>query len=211
MAKEHMEYCPDNLNIFEGFYESCLYNSDKEYNFNASTEAGEPEYELDDYNEFTKEVGEAAVDCLSTVIGYDDEIVSGLEFSHISSPAYYNFTTDKLVMNADIDLDALKAWVLGDEARRKGFDDYLSEKYSSRDGFTSFVANNVDDYFEDSYDQYYDVLVDYYVLTKIYDGNPDVVWCCLNKSIESDYHWRLYEDADEIFYMHMRPASEEAV
>lgn len=211
MAKAKLSYCPDSLNIFEGFYESCLYNSDMEYNYNCNLEEGEPECELDDFRAFKDEVGEAAVERLSEVIGEDDEIMSGLKFDHISSPAYYNFTTDKLVMNADIDLEALKEWVLEDNDRIDGFDDYLREKYSSRDGFLSFVPNNVDDYFEDSYDQYYDVLVDYYVLTKIYGDNPDVVWCCLNKSMDSDYHWRLYEDADEIFYMHMRPVSDEAV
>jgi hypothetical protein len=102
-------------------------------------------------------------------------------------------------MNLNIDLDALKEFVLNNEHYYNGFDKYLKAHYTSRDGFCSFVANNIDDFFKEN--EYMDVLVDYYLLTKIY-GYANVV-DMEREYTETSYENDMIEIADEVFYNHL--------
>ena len=206
---EKIVYIPDNLMIFEGFYESSLYNSDMEYNFNYNREDGELEYELDDWDEYRKDVCLAVTDALRPYLCNDDGICASVEFNNLSSPMKYNFTTDKIELDIEIDLDKLKDWVLCDEKRRTEFNRYLSAKYTSYNGFMSFVDNNVDAFFKEggSFERFPDVLIDYYVLTEIY-GTTDIVGVAEKHETREAYHWEIYEAADEIFYMHMKPVAD---
>lgn len=199
---EH-RYCNDSLGIFEGFYESGLYNSDTEYNFNYNREDGEPEYELQDFASFKNAVGQAAKDLLCPMLERDG-FIKNVTFAGISSPMYYNFTTDRLLIDMDVDFDALKAWVLATDERRDGFNDYLKHNYTSYDGFCSFVENNVEGFFENSYGDYKDVLIDYYLLVAILDTEhvTDEDWT------ESSYRYDLVEAADELLWEFMVPVEE---
>jgi hypothetical protein len=102
-------------------------------------------------------------------------------------------------MNLNIDLDALKEYILNDNHRRNGFDKYLKAHYTSRDGFCSFVSNNIDDFFEAN--EYMDVLIDYYLLTKIY-GYANVV-DMEREYTETSYEYDMIEIADEVFCNHL--------
>ena len=196
-------YCNDNLGIFEGFYESGLYNSDTEYDFNYNREEGEPEYELLDFASFKQAVGQAAKDLLCPMLERDG-FIKNVTFAGISSPTYYNFTTDRLLIDMDADFDALKAWVLETEERKEGFGEYLKQNYTSRDGFMSFVENTVEGFFEDSYGSYQDVLIDYYLLVAILDTEhvTDENWT------ESSYRYDLVEAADGLLWEFMVPVDE---
>jgi hypothetical protein len=64
----------------------------------------------------------------------------------IYSPQYYNYSND----NMDLDVTFSKKDVM--EAVNKDvpkFDEFLKERYSSRDGFTSFTSNNYLDWLQD--------------------------------------------------------------
>lgn len=186
--------------IFEGFYESNLYNSDTEYNFNYGLEQ---ECELKDFDGFKKAVGKAATNLLRPMLERDG-FVSDVKFEGIESPREYNFTTDSLLISMDIDFDALKAWVLETEERRNGFDRYLTVNYSNRPGFFSFVANGIDSYFERSYDRHQNVLIDYYLLTEICGSEnvaEDIDWDC-------GYCSDLIEAADDALYEYMVPTED---
>ena len=205
-----MLYVPDNLMIFEGFYDSNLYNSDMEYNYNYELEEGEPECEIDDWDEYRKDVCIAVTDTLRSYMCNDDEICTSVEYAGLSSPRYYNFSTDKIELDVEIDLDKLKDWVMATDERKECFNSYLREKYTSYDGFMSFVDNNVDAFFSEggSFEEYPDVLIDYYVLTHIYETD-DIVEAAKHGEHFNNYHWEIYEAADEIFYMHMAPIESE--
>lgn len=194
-------YCNDNLGIFEGFYESALYNSDTEYYFNLDSDG--PECGLEDFDGFKNKVGEAATELLRPMLERDG-FARDVRFAGISSPMYYNYTTDKLLVEMDIDFGALREWVLGSESRRDGFGKYLAENYTSRSGFLSFVSNTVDGYFSESYDRYQDVLIDYYLLSRIggsYKPDYEDVW-------ESQYRLELIEMADGILWDYMVPIAD---
>lgn len=202
--KQTISYAPDNLNIFPGFYESFLYNSDSVYNFNYNerTNFGGKyvDCDFDDFREFCKDVCSDITDKISELL-VDNEIFFKCEYKSMSSPQEYNFTTDKLIMNVELDVEKLTKAVWEDEEMHKEFDKYLNKKYSSRDGFISFVANNIKEYYDEQ--EYIDVLVDYWLLTKIYDNK-----CVLGKDSEqTSYFWSICEIADENLYSHMVPIS----
>jgi len=206
MNTQRINYVPDSLNIFPGFYESQLYYSDMEYNYNYNEKYEFEKYmdcEIDDFKAYCRDVCEELTDEIKDLL-VDDEICTNVELVGMSSPREYNFTTDKLELNIDVNLWRIATKVWYDEDLHKGFDKYLQKKYTSCSGYISFVANNIDEYFDRM--EWADVLLDYWLLTKIYD-DTDVVKCIMRCDI-TPYEERMYEIADNALYRHMAPISE---
>lgn len=158
--------------IFPGFYESSLYHSDLLYDY-CYGEVPDDGYEWEfdcknnGWSNYQLKMAQACVDAMKD--SFQDNPV-GLEFGElngIDSPAYYNFTTDKLCVEVTVDLDKLKEFCFKTE--RDEFNKYLHDKWSSKEGFISFVANNVREFEHDiEYDSdYNDVIVEYYLLKYI--------------------------------------------
>lgn len=206
---QEFHYQVSDYHIFCGFYESVLWHSDTEYdwNYNERSNAKNPDryvnHEVKDFKEFCKEVCTGIAGEISELL-VDGVICTECEYESLWSPREYNFTTDKLNLLLKIDLDLLKGELISNAELRREFDRYLHEKYSSRSGFISFVENNADGYFEKG--ECADVMIDYWLLTKIYDTS-DVV-----KAIEycdyQYYHERCIEIANNAIYEYMEPVSE---
>lgn len=87
----------------------------------------------------------------------------------VSSPQYYNFTTDDLSVKcsmADEKLEYLEN--LAFVEKRKDFASYLDEFNSSRDGFFSFMPNTIIDVKaekNEDFDRYVAILLDFYLYT----------------------------------------------
>lgn len=200
MAKQQFDYRSDSDVIMPGFYESVLFNSDMEYEINQSNqldcESEDMDYvkrEVKDFKGYCNDVCKEITDgLLEPILTKDEEICDSVEFDSLSSPRYYNFTTDKLNLKLNIDLELLRDMILSNEDMKQGFDDYLKTCYSSRSGFCSFVANNIKDYFDKW--EYLDVMIDYYILTFIYDTNFVVE--AMEKCYETSYDDSLLEIAD---------------
>ena len=211
MIKE-FHYNQGDCHIFEGFYESLLWSSDSEsnWNYNECSEARNPDryvdHEVADWKGYTNKVCEEITEEIAGLI-VDNEMITRCEYESLWSPREYNFTTDKLNLILDIDLDMLKGELIGNAEYRREFDRYLNRKYTSCSGFISFVENNVDGYFKESVDEYPDVMVDYWILTKIYDTS-DVV-SAIEKGNLEHFHYRSIEIADDAIWEYMRPISEE--
>ena len=208
---QDFHYQVGDYHIFCGFYESVLWHGDSEYdwNYNERSNVKNPDryvnHEVKDFENFCKDVCTDIAGEISQLL-VDGEICTECEYESMSSPREYNFTTDKLNLRLKIDLDRLKGELIGNAELRAAFDDYLNAKYSSRSGFISFVENNVDGYFKESVDEYPDVMVDYWLLTKIYDTS-DVVKA-INSCEYQYYHWKCIEIADNAVYEYMVPVSE---
>ena len=193
-----MIYIPDSNDIFPGFYESILLNSESELEYNRDEQFSDPDNYVErelDYNSFTQEVCEEITSLIGKILGAE------ATFKDMHSPAYYNYTTDKLEMEIDIDSEKIKSEILASEDLSKGFDKYLHAHYTSRDGFWSFVENNIQDFFRK--EEYTDVMIDYYLLTKIYE-DEDVVKC-QKRPIETHYFYQLLDIADNALYNNMNP------
>lgn len=206
---QEFHYQVSDYHIFCGFYESDLWHSDTEYdwNYNERSNAKNPERyvnrEVKDFNAFCNEVCEGIAGEISELL-VDGVICTECEYESLWSPREYNFTTDKLNLLLKIDLDLLKGELIGNAELRTAFNDYLHAKYTSYDGFISFVENNVDGYFEKG--EYADVMIDYWLLTKIYDTS-DVVKAIKNCDYQY-YHERCIEIANNAIYEYMEPVSE---
>lgn len=201
--KKEFHYESDSGAVFPGFYESILYHSDSEYNFNYDDKYNFENYmecEIDDFSKFEHDVIERIALEISSYL-VDGDICDKCELEGMWSPMEYNFTTDKiqLVLNLDIELLAKTIW--DDEEYHKQFDRYLQRKYTSYDGFISFVENSIEEYYEKW--EYLDVMVDYWLLTKIFD-DKDVVKC-VEKCDWTPYMDTLADIADMELYNHMVP------
>lgn len=192
-----IQYTNWSTQIFEGFYESILWDSDAI--FYLSEDEPEPPagfyYDLRDFDGYMKEVAEHAVHLIDSEFSaswYDDnKIIYGVRFLGISSPLYYNYTTDKLEMEVDVDYEKLKKFCL--ETNREEFDDYLHEHFTSCDGFISFVDNSVKDFesnLETESDKYDQVMLEFYILSQDYFKETGWEW--------SDYKTDLYEPLREM-------------
>lgn len=199
-----MNYTPQDLDIFPGFYESVLYHCDTEYNFNYEEKRNDPDNYVEkelDFELFTKEVCEGITSLIGDILGAE------AKFKDMHSPAYYNYSTDKLEMEIAIDPEKIKSEILSSEELSKGFDKYLKSHYTSRSGFISFVENNIDEYFDKG--EYADVMIDYYLLTKIYD-NADVVKCQRDFDGTS-YFEECLDIANDALYNHMVEIKKEEI
>lgn len=132
-----VNYTNDSRELFAGFYESYLYNSDTELVFN---DAIEREMEVKDWTGFTEQVARGCVDVLKDNLYQDEDIIESIDFVRLISPKYYNYSTDCLELKVEFDFEKLKNYCFFDKI--KEFDLWLLDNYTSYDGFVSFIPNN---------------------------------------------------------------------
>jgi hypothetical protein len=194
--------------IFMGFYESPLFYSDTEYYlneyYNEDNEV-KKEYEVD-FIPYTQAVCEYATDLLADYC-VDNNIVKSMQYKSMSSPQYYNYSTDKLNIIVDLNLTKLKKFI---RDNKEDFNMYLHDNFTSYDGFCSFVSNNYNKFMQDYKEDFcgvdkcrcINVMLEYYILTKIYDDS----WAGMKKQIrngyeyDTPYHWQLFERNNELQY-----------
>ena len=196
--------------IFEGFYESNLYNSDSLYHITQSDiDEGYLQknqyYDIDSWEDFTKEVSEAAVNELENIL-LDNDIIQEMHLKDIYSPKYYNFETDSLIIDIKLNLRKLKTYCF--KTKKEAFNDYLKRYFTSYDGFISFIANNLNDFIQDYKQQpntkELNTMIEFYLLNQIYGSDTDF------DGFDTPYHWRLYEAANELIYSHLKVENEAA-
>lgn len=161
-----MKYINWTCAIFPGFYESDLYNSDTLYNINYSQDEGDPELDFYEggFDEYCQSVAKQAAELLACDLDQDQEIIKESRFVALHSPRFYNYETDKIECELDLDWPALLAWI---KKNLDSFDEYLKNNFTSRDGFWSFVPNNAKEFFNDldnDFDRLSQVIIEYYIL-----------------------------------------------
>jgi hypothetical protein len=143
--------------FFPGFYESVLENSDYDYNetrsFIDDLHENHPKLEIDededieiDYQEYRKQIASAWARGYAS---YMPSFVKSCEFESIVPPrdtGYgpdYRFGTDKLYVDIEMDedwLDKMKAFITDN---KEWFEARLKDDWTSRDGFMSFMENDL--------------------------------------------------------------------
>ena len=137
-----------STDIFEGFYESNLWNSDSLYWIEESDRQegylnDNEEYDIDDFEAFTKEVSENAVYFLFEALDEHD-VIKDMKFKDLYSPKYYNYETDSLIIDVDVDMRKLKKYCF--TTKKEAFNQYLKDNFTSCDGFISYISNNIKDW-----------------------------------------------------------------
>lgn len=210
MAKQVINYSQKDYFLFEGFYETILgdWDSVEEAERQYAEEQGRKIGYIIKWDEYKKRLGDYIFSKLKEYVK-DDEIFGEFKFKEIWSPQYYNYDTDHLDGEIEVDIDALASRIKSDKKALKGFDKYLHEHYSDRSGFVSFIPNNAEDLFKrldfkkDSRES--DVLLDYWFIVQIWrdkysDDCWDVVSLCGDRNDEDWYHSDLYEKCNDFMY-----------
>lgn len=151
---------------FPGFYESIFCNSDDFYDdeyemkyeianlLGVNEDQIEVEYEYENFNEYKINV------CETFMEYYVDKIIEvlpakitdkkkfKLEIAKedditIISPKYYNYSTDRCYCNIKTNWKTLKR-IKKHTLKLEGAKKYLLDHFTSRDGFISFVSNDID-------------------------------------------------------------------
>lgn len=195
--KQKHTYNQWNLDLFEGFYESNLFNSDTEYYLtecmNDDSESEEKiEYEIKDFPAFCQDISEKATSLLEPD---SDEILSDFEFLELDSPRFYNYRTDRLVISCMVDVPKLRAYAF--KTHLESFKSYLKDNFTSYDGFISFVPNTPSKFKEwmkepENKQNAIDCLIEFYLLN----------------TIDLDhYHYELCDYANECVYRYAEPSA----
>lgn len=187
------EYWCWDTNIFEGYYETSLMHEGLFYSCALAQENPDAEIEID-ILKYDKLIGEKVAELLGAMCK-DKGIIKGVAYHDTFNPSSYNYHSDILSLDLEIDWNAMMSWVTQD-GNRTGFDRYLGKKYTPRSGYIPFPKNNAKDYFDQG--KYENVMVDYYLLTLIADGD-DVVEHFYEKQKDDEYHYDLYEYVDQAF------------
>lgn len=162
--------------IFCGLYESVLYNSDTDY-YLAQTLAEDNLDGMDlnnaevdyDFQEFTKVAGEACIDSLNDEL-YAHDVILDMDYADMHSPRYYNYETDKVLIDVDYNFIALVKYCR--HTNKDKFNQYLKDNYTSYDGYISFVENSVEgffskDWFNSHKDMAVQVMIEFYLTSEI--------------------------------------------
>lgn len=144
---------------FEGFYESNYWHSDMEYDYNNLMDdelmPKGKHYELTRFKQYQRDLCKEWIDLvkyqLETSTGNVIKRVGVRKF-RLDSPRYYNFETDKLVVNIEFNKRALEYWCLKNKPDK--FNEYLKENYSSYDGFSSHTPNSIDAFKDEYFNKY---------------------------------------------------------
>ena len=192
--------------IFEGFYESNLFNSDTLY-YLTENDRGEylkenESYDIGDWESFKRDVAESAVYELLNILP-NNEIIQDMKLKDVYSPKYYNYETDSLIIDVKLNLRKLKTFCF--KTYRNEFNQYLKNNFTSYDGFISFIANNIqsftDDYKQEPHDRELNVMIEFYLLYCIYEDFKFEGY--------NSYQERLYDGLHEIIFNHLITVTED--
>ena len=159
--------------IFCGLYESTLYNSDTDY-YLAESLGGSLGDEVEyDFNAFKQVAGKACVDSLEREL-YSHDVIIDMSYAGINSPKYYNYDTDRVLINVDYNFIALVKYCRHTHADK--FNQYLKDSFTSYSGYISFVPNSMieffsKDWYESHKDMAVDVMIEFYLINEIDTDN----------------------------------------
>lgn len=194
-----INYVNHSTFIFEGFYESNLFNSDSEYYLSETLESP---YEIKDFDKFQNTVGKRiANEVYYPCFCEEDSVVTDLDFVGIDSPQYYNYRTDRIILDVEVDLKKLEDFCFKDNA--DDFNKYLEDNFTSYDGFHSFVKNNRLGFYLDYKDdesekeRCLNVMLEYYFIKRILSQDKE------------DFKVQMYEIANEELYRFAVPVDKE--
>ena len=131
-----------NFPMFEGFYYSQLDLAENiEVGEDENYSITEEQFDEIDWNKTNENVSKFYLDYFKDELSdfFKSIGVLSLEFIKVDSPKYYNYSTDKLVCNIEINKD-----VFVHELRKYNFDSweqFLKDNFTSYDGFISFYPN----------------------------------------------------------------------
>lgn len=141
--------------------------------------------------------------------------VKSVEVVAVGSPKYYNFSTDWCELEIEVDLEKLREYL--ENGVSQEFDQFLHDRFTSRDGFWSYTPNNIMDFnevldkvsdeynSEEDFDKCVTILAGWYLtrecltvdeyLDQMYDKVHEIMWNNFEQFTEETWkEFTKYED-----------------
>ena len=137
-----------NFPLFEGFYNSYLDLSENIEVGDESYSMTEEQFNEIDWNKTNENVSKFYLNFIKDELkDFFNEIgIINLDFVKIDSPKYYNYSTDKLVCNIEVNKNKFLT-----ELQKYNFEawrQFLKNNFTSYDGFISFYPNDPNEWAE---------------------------------------------------------------
>ena len=140
------------LPIFPGFY-GTLYEPNEEmdiqYVNDEREEQGKEPLDFDDfefdYKGYQLEICKSFTSVIEDLL-FDKGLVASMVYQKVNSPREYNFANDNVDIQVTLTSDNITAIMKAVKDNWGKWGEYLKEKYTSYDGFSSFYSNNTEDW-----------------------------------------------------------------
>lgn len=145
--------------VFPGFYDSSL-------SYPLEHERCQDGYYLEifDYKKYMELVAEEYVLNISFIDNPVDMQIG--RCLGVNSPQYYNYYTDTIGMEIQVDMHLLEEHCL--VTKSEAFEEYLNKNWSSGSGFISYIPDNLHqfkrEYYESECSALQDVMIEFYLL-----------------------------------------------
>lgn len=132
------------LPIFSGFYGTLFENiiQDQEELF------FEDEVEFD-YKTFKDDISKQCVGVFEDAFNRDMHVKLSVSFESLFSPKFYNFENDSINVAISLSQDDFDTIIATIKENKTEISEQLKERYSSREGFSSFHSTDLDEWIED--------------------------------------------------------------
>jgi hypothetical protein len=136
--------------LFAGFYGTIYeYNNEdfdiESYNEENNTNLNYDDFEWD-YSDYRERIAKRFVSEIESELNMYFPIK--ITYQNIQSPKYYNFTNDSINISVEVDLNKLIDLI---KENNNEAEKYFLDNYTSRDGFTSFHSNDINDWINIKY------------------------------------------------------------
>lgn len=210
---------------FSGFYQGVFDLGDNEYDARYELESGNYDYArfknldkwsfCDDYRQQVTELfAKEYIKMLHNILGIDVKMVDCV----LTSPVEYNFNNDKIdvVVEADDSVMQHIIKLANDSRYHQKLADIISANHTSRDGFWSFMSNDIDEWVEilrDDPDNRYVSCMIWYLMQIIDKWTTSLInermWNYVTEStdlhnvqpttLEAKEEWQLYADYGDVY------------
>lgn len=185
------------LPFFEGFYESIW---SAEYQLEDATNVDERPYdwENDEFDSvaYCNRIGREVVDVYHDWLHEVGITGVNINFVEIESPRFYNYETDKIIVDIDVTPEARKKIMELFWQNEEYIRPTIEENHTTRSGFISFMSNNMDEWteteifdIEDKWRQppYLTCALDYILLAKKFEDFYEMNHKAANEILEQVY------------------------
>ena len=114
---------------------------------------GEETYTTDnvefDYKTFKDDISKQCVGVFEDAFNRDMHTKLSVSFESLFSPKFYNFENDSINVTISLSRNDFDTVISAIKENKTEISEQLKEKYSSRDGFSSFHSTDLDEWIED--------------------------------------------------------------
>ena len=139
------------LPVFSGFYGTLfedIIDSEVDYILE-----GEETYTTDnvefDYKTFKDDISKQCVGVFEDAFNRDIHTKLSVSFESLFSPKFYNFENDSINVAISLSKEDFNTIISAIKGNKAEISEQLKERYSSREGFSSFHSTDLDEWIED--------------------------------------------------------------